>query len=78
MPELDSEAVSFRVASESFAAVHQLEKRDMEILRLAIRYQGRKVPTLRWGAFSSPGARGGFFSWLVADSRPCATGLPSL
>lgn len=45
MPELDSEAVSFRVASESFAAVRRLERRDMETLHLAIRYQGRKVPT---------------------------------
>ena len=45
MPELDSEAVSFRVASESLAAVRRLERRDMETLHLAIRYQERKVPS---------------------------------
>ncbi len=46
MPELDSEAVSFRVASESFAAVRRLLKGDLETLRLVIRYQGRRVPTV--------------------------------
>ena len=45
MPDLDSEAVSFRVASESFAAVRRLDKRNMGTLRLVIRYQGRKVPS---------------------------------
>ena len=40
MPELDSAAVSFRVASESFAVVRQLERRPMETLRLAIRTLG--------------------------------------
>jgi len=30
MPELDYEAVSFRVASQSFAAVRRLGKRDLE------------------------------------------------
>lgn len=45
MPELDSEAVSFRAASESFAAVRRLGKRDLETLRLVTRYQGRRVPT---------------------------------
>lgn len=38
MPERDSEAISFRVASESFAVVRQLERRPMETLRLVIRY----------------------------------------
>jgi len=45
MPGLDSEAVSFRAASESFAAVRRLVQRDLETLRLLTRYQGRKVPT---------------------------------
>lgn len=45
MPKLDSEAVSFRAASESFAAVRRLVKRDMETLRLLTGYQGRRVPT---------------------------------
>ncbi len=46
MPELDSEAIDFRVASESFAAVRRLGRRDLETLRLVIAHQGRKVPTV--------------------------------
>jgi len=45
MPELDSEAVSFRAASESFSAIRRLAKRDMATLRLVTEYQGRRVPT---------------------------------
>lgn len=46
MPDLDSEAVDFRVASESFAPVRKLTRRDLETLRLITSYQGRKVPTV--------------------------------
>ena len=45
MPELDYEAVSFRVASESLAAVRRLGKRDLETLHLVTGYQGCSVPT---------------------------------
>jgi hypothetical protein len=34
MPEISSEAVSFRAASESFAAVRRLTKRDSQTLQL--------------------------------------------
>jgi predicted HTH transcriptional regulator len=46
MPEFDSEALDFRVASESFAPVRKLGPADLETLRLVARYQGRKVPTV--------------------------------
>lgn len=46
MPELDSEALDFRAASESFAAVRRLRRRDLETLRLLTDYQGRMVPTV--------------------------------
>ena len=46
MPGLDSEAIDFRAASESFAAVRKLARRDLETLRLVIDHQGRKVPTV--------------------------------
>ncbi len=46
MPGIDSEAVDFRAASESFAAVRKLARRDLETLRLVTRHQGRKVPTV--------------------------------
>ena len=34
MPGLDSEAIDFRAASESFAAIRRLGKKDMDTLRL--------------------------------------------
>ena len=44
MPELDSEAIDFGAASESFAVLRRLRQRDMESLRLETRHQRRKVP----------------------------------
>jgi predicted HTH transcriptional regulator len=46
MPELDSEALDFRAASESFAPVRKLTRSDLETLRLVVRHQGRMVPTV--------------------------------
>ena len=46
MPDLDSEAIDFRAASESFAEYRKLAQRDLEILRLCTTYQGRSVPTV--------------------------------
>ena len=46
MPELDSEALDFRVASESFAPARKLRRGDLDTLRLLTRHQGRKVPTV--------------------------------
>ena len=46
MPELDSEALDFRAASESFAPVRKLKRSDMETLRLVVKHQGRTVPTV--------------------------------
>jgi len=46
MPGLDSEALDFRAASESFAAVRTITRRDLEKLRLVTDHQGRKVPTV--------------------------------
>jgi len=46
LPELDSEAIDFRVASESFAPVRRLARKDLDRLRLVASYQGRKVPTV--------------------------------
>jgi ATP-dependent DNA helicase RecG len=46
MPDLDSEALDFRAASESFAPVRRIVRRDLETLRLVTDHQGRKVPTV--------------------------------
>jgi len=46
MPELDSEALDFRAASESFAPVRRLRRTDLQTLRLATTHQGRHVPTV--------------------------------
>lgn len=46
MPECDSEALDFRAVSESFASVRKLKRADLETLRLIVKHQGRKVPTV--------------------------------
>lgn len=46
MTELSSEAIDFRAASESFAAVRTLREVDLETPRLVTRHQGREVPTV--------------------------------
>ncbi len=44
--ELDSVALDFRAASESFAAVRKLRKADLATPRLVTTHQGREVPTV--------------------------------
>jgi ATP-dependent DNA helicase RecG len=46
LPELDSEAIDFRAASESFAPVRRIGRGDLATLRLTTRHQGRVVPTV--------------------------------
>jgi len=46
IPDLDSEAIDFRAASELFRPVRRLRRADLETLRLVTSYQGRKVPTV--------------------------------
>lgn len=46
MPDLGSEAIDFRAASESFAPIRPLRRRDLDTLRLVTECQGRKVPTI--------------------------------
>ncbi len=46
MPDLDSEAIDFRAASELFASRRKLKRSDLDTLRVMTRHQGRKVPTV--------------------------------
>jgi predicted HTH transcriptional regulator len=46
MPDLDSEAIDFAVASELFAPVRKLRRTDLQTLRLVTNHQGRRVPTV--------------------------------
>jgi predicted HTH transcriptional regulator len=46
IPELNSEAIDFRVASELFAPVRKIEKTALLTLQVTMRYQGREVPTV--------------------------------
>lgn len=46
IPELGSEAIDFRAASESFAPVRKLRRVDLLSLNLLTVHQGRKVPTV--------------------------------
>jgi predicted HTH transcriptional regulator len=69
MPGLDSEDLDFRAASESFAAVRKLARRDLETLRLVTKHQGRDVPTVGGMLlFGQPAARARHFpdAWIQA------------
>jgi predicted HTH transcriptional regulator len=46
LPDLDSEAIDFRAASELFASKRKLKKTDLDTLRIVTNHQGRKVPTV--------------------------------
>jgi len=46
MPELNSEALDFRVASESFAQTRKLKQADLINFNLLTSHQGRQVPTV--------------------------------
>lgn len=46
LPDLDSEVVDFRAASELFAPVRSLRRSDLRTLRLLTTHQGHDVPTV--------------------------------
>ncbi|MFZ4778450.1 MAG: ATP-binding protein, partial [Terrimicrobiaceae bacterium] len=46
MSELDSEAIDFRAASESFAPKRKLAKSDLKTLHLVVRHQRKETPTV--------------------------------
>jgi ATP-dependent DNA helicase RecG len=46
IPELKSEAIDFRVASELFAPYRKLTTREWNTLRIITEHQGRQVPTI--------------------------------
>jgi predicted HTH transcriptional regulator len=46
LPGFDSEALDFRAASESFATLRKLRRRDLDTLRLVTEHQGQRVPTV--------------------------------
>jgi ATP-dependent DNA helicase RecG len=46
LPELNSEAIDFRVASECFAPVRQLSRADLRSMHLITTHQRREVPTV--------------------------------
>lgn len=46
IPDLNSEAIDFRVTSEYFLPVRKLVRSDLKTLRLITSYQGRNVPTI--------------------------------
>jgi ATP-dependent DNA helicase RecG len=46
LPDLDSEAIDFAVASQCFAERRSLRRQDLEALGLVSRHQGRAVPSV--------------------------------
>ena len=70
LPELNSEALDFRVASECFAPVRRLTKKDLRTRQLLTTHQRREVPTVggvllfgvdRLGQFPDAWLRAGCF-----------------
>ena len=57
MPELDSEAIDFRAASELFAPMRTLKRAELETLRLVMKHQGRKVGSALRKLNAYPGER---------------------
>ena len=46
IPELNSEAIDFRVASEFFKPIRKLARHELQTLKIVTSYQGRTVPTI--------------------------------
>ena len=46
MPEINPEAIDFRVASGLFSGLHEWNEKTIESLRLITRYQGKIAPTI--------------------------------
>jgi len=46
LPELSSESLDLRVLSELFRDIRPLKPKDMESLRLLVKHQGKKVPSV--------------------------------
>ena len=45
-PELNSEAIDFRAASEFFKPIRKLTRRELQTLKIVTNYQGQIVPTI--------------------------------
>jgi predicted HTH transcriptional regulator len=52
MPELDSEAIDFRAASECFAPQRKIARSDLKTLHLIVRHQGKDTPSFDRGNLS--------------------------
>jgi predicted HTH transcriptional regulator len=81
MPDIDSEALSFRASSESFAAIRRLTRRDLQTPQLLTNYRGRTVPTPAAScclattgckAFQMPGFRPAASTALIERRLPIA------
>lgn len=86
MPELNSEALDFRVASECFTPVRRLKKKDLHTLQLVTTHHRREVPTVggvllfgvdRLKHFPDAWLRAGFFEGVdknvILDSANITT-----
>ena len=89
LPELNSEAIDFRVASEFFQPVRKLTSEALLNLKLTTNYQGRIVPTIggvllfgkdRFGRFPDAWIQAGRFAGLdrrsILDSTEIRSYLP--
>jgi hypothetical protein len=58
--DLDSEAIDFAAASQSFAEHRSLRRQDLSTLGMVQRHQGRTVPTAGESCFSAASGWRGF------------------
>ena len=56
LPELDSEAIDFRAASESFEPIRTLAHRNLTSPGILTKHQGRLVPTVGGGCCTGTSA----------------------
>ena len=75
LPSLSSEAIDVRAASESFAPLRALRRRDLESLRLVADHQGKRKQSPSCGRMPGRGPPSARFAVATAGAcrpRPCA------
>jgi hypothetical protein len=63
IPELNSEVIDFRAASELFKPIHKLARPELHTLEILTNYQGRTVSTVEAFSYS------GLVDWLAIPTH---------
>jgi hypothetical protein len=73
LPDLDSEAIDFRPASESFASRRKIKRADLDTLRIMTKHQGARFRPSGYAARGFPDAciKAGHLDLLVMVEQLC-------